>query len=40
MYPVNLLCRCFFCPAFYVAYDHQEEAVVVAIRRSMTVQVQ
>jgi len=28
-----------FCPAFYVVYDHQEKAVVVAIRGSMTVQV-
>jgi len=28
-----------FCPAFYVVYDHQEKAIVVAIRGSMTVQV-
>lgn len=28
-----------FCPAFYVIYDHQEKAIVVAIRGSMTVQV-
>jgi len=33
-------CSVGVCPAFYVAYDHQEEAVVVAIRGSMTVQVQ
>ena len=28
-----------FCPAFYVVYDHQEKAIVVAIRGSMTVKV-
>lgn len=28
-----------YCPAFFVAYDHQEEAVVVTIRGTITVKV-